>query len=78
MSTRPTLPRRDLREVDGRLEPELLRLDQVAALLQLGLSTIYKLVEHDQLRVVRIGRAVRVRRADLQAFIAQRTGPEAA
>jgi excisionase family DNA binding protein len=47
----------------------LLRLDEVAQRLAISRSMAWKLVAYGQLRSVRIGRAVRVRLADLEAYI---------
>ncbi len=54
--------------VDGGY-PRLLRLEDVADRLAISKSMAWKLIAHDQLRSVRIGRAVRVRPADLEAYL---------
>lgn len=61
-------------EVDPTVQPELLRIDQVAILLQVAVGTAYGLVKKGDLRAVRIGRSVRVRRIDLDTFIASLPG----
>jgi len=50
--------------------PRLLRLHEVADRLSVSKSMAWKLAAYGQLRSVRIGRAVRVREADLDAYIA--------
>jgi excisionase family DNA binding protein len=47
----------------------LLRIDEVAERLAISRSMAWKIVTYGQLRAVRIGRAVRVRPADLEAYI---------
>jgi excisionase family DNA binding protein len=53
---------------DGRL----LRLDEVAQRLSISKSMAWKLVAYGQLRSVKIGRAVRVRPGDIEAYLASR------
>ena len=61
-------------------EPRLLlRPTEVAELLSLGRSTVFQLVASGELPAVRVGRAVRVRRVDLQRWVeerAQRSGAD--
>ena len=47
----------------------LLRIDEAAEVLQVSDSTMRRLVRDGDLRVVRIGRALRVRPEDLDDFI---------
>jgi len=47
----------------------LLRLHEVADRLSISTSMAWKIVAHGHLPSVRIGRAVRVRPADLEAFL---------
>jgi excisionase family DNA binding protein len=54
--------------VDARVA-RLLRIDDVADRLAVSRSMAWKLVTYGQIRSVRIGRAVRVRPADLEAYI---------
>ena len=49
--------------------PLLLRPDEVAALIGLGRSKTYELIASGALPVVRIGRAVRVPRAQLEEWV---------
>lgn len=51
------------------LSPLLYRIPQVAQLLALGRSTVYELIQRGDLPVVRVGRAVRVRAADLNEWV---------
>jgi excisionase family DNA binding protein len=48
----------------------LLRIEAVAERLSVSRSMAWKLVDSGALRSVRIGRAVRVRPADLEAYLA--------
>ena len=50
-------------------EVRLLRLEQVAEHLAVSRSMAFKLVATGQLRSIRIGRAVRVRPRDLEAYL---------
>ena len=54
-------------------QPMLLRAEDVSKLLSLGRSTVFQLLASGELPVVRIGRAVRVRRADLEPWIEAQT-----
>ncbi len=47
----------------------LLKAQDVAAALNVGLSTVYQLVERGELSSIRIGRSVRIRPEDLEKFI---------
>lgn len=50
----------------------LLRIPEVALELRLARSSVYQLIQSDELPVVRFGRSVRVPRAALEAWIEQR------
>lgn len=72
-----------MRHEDGvQAEPILLRIHpDVTSLTRLGRSTIYNEIAAGRLRAVRIGRAVRVRRDDLDRWLELYTtgsDPEAA
>jgi excisionase family DNA binding protein len=54
--------------VDGA-NGRLLRLGEVAHRLSISKSMAWKLVAYGQLRSVKIGRAVRVRPGDLEAYV---------
>lgn len=47
----------------------LLRLDEVADRLNVSITTVRRLVAADELPVVRVGKAVRVRPADVEDYI---------
>lgn len=53
-------------------DPMLLTVKQVAALTNLGESHVWRLIYAQSLPSVRIGRSVRIRRCDLDAFIGER------
>jgi excisionase family DNA binding protein len=48
----------------------LLTLQDVASYLQLSVRTVRRLIASERLAVVRLGRAIRVRPRDLEAFVA--------
>ena len=50
----------------------LLAVPDAAAVLAVGRTTLYELIATRQLATVHIGRAVRVPRAELEAFVARR------
>ena len=50
----------------------LLTVPEAAAVLAIGRTTLYELVGTGQLATVRIGRAVRIPRAELEAFVSRR------
>lgn len=50
-------------------DQKLLTLQQVADRLQVSMSTAYRLVYAGEIAVVRIGRNLRVRPEDLEAYI---------
>ncbi len=52
--------------------PTLLTIDEVAAALRCSKRTVENLVSSRSIRVVRIGRMVRVRQEDLQQFVERR------
>lgn len=55
------------------VEPtQLVTAKQIAAWTGLHLSTVYELADTGELRAVRIGRSVRFRVADYEAFITER------
>ena len=58
--------------------PLLLRAEEAARLTSLGRSTIFKMLACGELPAVRVGRAVRVRRSDLEKWIDSRSGIAAA
>ncbi len=60
-------PSKTVDGVDGG--GRLLRIEDIADRLAVSRSMAWKLIAHGQLRSLRIGRAVRVRQADLEAYI---------
>ncbi len=54
--------------------PLLLRAEEAARLLSVGRSTVFKLLASGKLPTVKIGRAVRVRRVDVEAWAARQAG----
>jgi excisionase family DNA binding protein len=52
----------------------LLRLEDVADRLAISRSMAWKLVATGEIRAVRVGRAVRIRPADLEAYIERAAG----
>lgn len=53
------------------MSDELLTLDQVAAVLKIGRTSVYELLNSGALPSVTIGRSRRVLRSDLDAYIAR-------
>lgn len=49
--------------------PLLLRVPEAARLLGVGRTTLYEMLARGELRPVHIGRAVRVERAEVEAFV---------
>jgi len=55
--------------------PELLRVDEVASMLGVSQNMVYIWVRSGRLPGIKVGpRSLRVRRADLEAFLAEVTG----
>jgi excisionase family DNA binding protein len=52
-------------------DDELLTVEQAADILKIGRTKVYELISGGELRTVTIGRCRRIRRSDLQAYIAQ-------
>ena len=58
--------------------PLLLKAEEAARLLSLGRSKVFEMLATGELRRVRIGRSVRIRRTDLERWIEERgAGPAA-
>ena len=49
---------------------EFLRPDEVRAILRIGRSKLYEMIGQGDLPVVRIGRAIRIPRAELERWVA--------
>lgn len=54
------------------VEPLLLTIPQVAAMLNLGHSKVYDLIRHEGLPTTKFGTAVRVPAEELKAWVKQR------
>ena len=67
-----TTQRNTMDAVDGNAR--LLRLEDIADRLAISRSMAWKLLATGELKAVRIGRAVRVRPADLEAYIERAAG----
>lgn len=70
-------PVADLKATGGAVEgaPQLLyRVEEAAALLQLGRTTMYALIKDGTLHAVHIGRSCRISRAELERFIQRMDG----
>jgi excisionase family DNA binding protein len=65
--------RKAMDTVDGA-SSRLLRIEDIAERLSVSRSMAWKLIAIGQLRAIRIGRAVRVRPADLEAYIERAAG----
>ena len=63
-----TTPRKPMDAVDT-VQTRLLRIEDVADRLAVSRSMAWKLLATGELRSIRIGRAVRVRPADLEAYL---------
>jgi excisionase family DNA binding protein len=61
--------RKPVDAVDGTNRP-LLRIEQIAERLSISRSMAWKIISTGQLRSLRIGRVVRVRSEDLDAYLA--------
>ncbi len=59
--------------IEEKTLSRLLNAQEVAAALNMGLSTIYMLMERGELPSIRIGRSVRIRPEDLEKFIESKT-----
>lgn len=62
-------PSKSVDAVDGA-GGRLLRIEEIAQRLAVSRSMAWKLIAYGELRAIRIGRAVRVRPQDLEAYIA--------
>jgi excisionase family DNA binding protein len=70
----------DEKEIGSLVKTEtdamLLRAEEVSRLLQIGRTLTFQLIADGDLPVVRIGRAVRVPRSELERWIRERTMSE--
>ena len=51
------------------MDQQFLKAEEIARILGLSRSYVYRLLQHGDLPAIRIGRTVRVRRVDLEKFI---------
>jgi excisionase family DNA binding protein len=51
------------------VSPLLLKIPEVAAALRVGRSTVYELIAKGELKVVHIGRAVRVPASEVETWV---------
>ena len=49
--------------------PKLMNVEEVAGILKLSKSAVYKMLKNEEIPCLRFGRAVRVRLVDLQSFL---------
>ena len=54
--------------------PQLLSVDDVAAILAVSSKTVRRMIDRGALSACRVGRLVRIERADLERYIASCTG----
>ena len=74
-SIQPLLVQRALMgSFDKAGEEDLLTIDQVATRLKLSQYRAYELCRHGELKAIRLGKSVRVKPSDLQAYVAQHGG----
>lgn len=52
-----------------RKEPRTYRVEDIAAILGIGRSSAYKLVQQGNFKVVRIGSAIRISRSSFDAWL---------
>ncbi|TFH33607.1 MAG: DNA-binding protein, partial [Anaerolineales bacterium] len=64
--------------IEEKTLSRLLNAQDVAAALNMGLSTVYQLVERGELPSIQIGRSVRIRPEDLEKFIESKAQRQAA
>ena len=64
--------------IEEKTLSRLLNAQDVATALNMGLSTVYLLVERGELPSIRIGRSVRIRLEDLEKFIESKAQRQAA
>ena len=56
--------------MDNAVDVSMYRVDQAARFLGVSRRMVYKLIWSGRIQTVRIGRAVRIQRADLESFVA--------
>ena len=60
-------------QIGGFIRLRLLKVSEVAHLLNVSESHVYRLITSGELAAVRIGRSLRVKPADLNEFISNKT-----
>ena len=55
------------------LGPQLMTVGEVAELIRVSNMTVYRLIKAGQLGAVRVGRSYRIRRRDLESYLAERS-----
>jgi excisionase family DNA binding protein len=73
MSTQGEGGARKATEKPGAVAPEFLTLTQAAQVLQVSTATLPRAYQRGELRAFLIGNSLRIRRADLNAFIERNT-----
>lgn len=74
-SIQPLLVQRALMGSSDKVgEEDLLTIDQVATRLKLSHYRAYELCRQGALKAIRLGKSVRVKPSDLQAYVAQHGG----
>lgn len=74
-SIQPLLVQRALMGSSDKIgEEDLLTIDQVATRLKLSQYRAYELCRQGELKAIRLGKSVRVKPSDLQAYVAQHGG----
>ncbi|HEX5545694.1 MAG TPA: helix-turn-helix domain-containing protein [Nitrospira sp.] len=74
-SIQPLLVQRALMGSSDKVgEEDLLTVDQVATRLKLSQYRAYELCRQGELKAIRLGKSVRVKPSDLQAYVAQHGG----
>ena len=60
-------------QIDGFIRLSLLTVVEVAQILNISTSLVYRLIKSGELPAVRLGRALRVKSGDLEQYIARKT-----
>jgi excisionase family DNA binding protein len=58
------------------VDKELLRVDEAAAVLSLGRSKTYQLMDAGELQTVKIGRAVRITAASVREYVSRQVNAQ--
>ena len=60
-------------QIDGFIRLSLLKVAEVAQILNISESHVYRLIKNGELLSVRMGRSIRVKPADLDEYISSKT-----